>query len=91
MQRKLTLSAHCEFGHRWIVRLRRMSGLMGRTAAIDGGDKRLQWAGRSHRNKLPNSKKVRTAVLGSAPILSVHYSNRLIATFRSLLQRIVFS
>jgi hypothetical protein len=42
---KRTLSpAHCEFGYRWIVHLRRMSGLTGRTAAIDGGDERQQWA-----------------------------------------------
>tara|TARA_B110000902_G_scaffold202733_1_gene230294 strand:+ start:146 stop:292 length:147 start_codon:yes stop_codon:yes gene_type:complete len=39
-----TLSAHREFGHRWIVHLRRMSGLTGRTAAINGGDERQQWA-----------------------------------------------
>lgn len=36
--------ADCEFDHPPSQHAQRMSGLTGRTAAIDGGDERLQWA-----------------------------------------------
>jgi hypothetical protein len=36
--------AKCEFNNPLIMKLQRMSGLTGRSAAIDGGDERRLWA-----------------------------------------------
>jgi hypothetical protein len=56
---KHALTAHCEFGHFWILRLRRMSGLTGHTAAIDGGDERQQWAVLFGEGRIADAKMLR--------------------------------